>query len=200
MDKQNFSTTASPNDINVTDKLFEAFRNYAAADKANGLTAANINSQADYAKMRIREELATATYSNEAGVRVILENDPQLSKAVAVCRRPRELARLSPTAAPLGEPRVILGLLLDAKLGHAFLTVKPVTAGFSKFRIDRDAHAERCADLDVQADRNIDGRRRRPGTERCYPSRRPNRNRRVRDEVPRHRGQLRGDSWRSPCR
>ncbi|HEY2865726.1 MAG TPA: hypothetical protein VGJ02_01425, partial [Pyrinomonadaceae bacterium] len=101
VDKQNFSTTAAPNDINVTDKMFEAFRNYAAADKADGLTAANIDSQADYAKMRIREELATATYSNEAGVRVILENDPQLTKAVAVvpqAERARETVAYSRTA------------------------------------------------------------------------------------------------------
>jgi len=100
VEKQNFSTTAAPSDINVSDKLFEAFRSYAAADKTNGLTAENINSQADYARMRIREELATATYSNEAGIRVILENDPQLSKAVAVmpqAERARETVAYSRT-------------------------------------------------------------------------------------------------------
>jgi hypothetical protein len=32
--------------------------------------------------MRLREELVTATYSNEAGVQVLLEADPQLAKAV----------------------------------------------------------------------------------------------------------------------
>jgi len=84
VDKQNFSTTAAPSDINVSDKLYEAFRAWAAADKANGLTAENIDSQANYARMRIREELATANYSNEAGVRVILENDPKVAKAEEV--------------------------------------------------------------------------------------------------------------------
>ena len=84
VDKQSFSTTASPDEINVSDKLYEAFRNYAAADKANGLTAENIDSQANYARTRIREELATAMYSNEAGIRAILESDPQVAKAVEV--------------------------------------------------------------------------------------------------------------------
>ncbi|HVE58689.1 MAG TPA: S41 family peptidase [Pyrinomonadaceae bacterium] len=80
--KQTFASTIEPGDLAVNDKLFEAFRNFAAADKANGLTAENINSQIDYAKSRVREELATANYSTEAGSQVLLEVDPQLMKAV----------------------------------------------------------------------------------------------------------------------
>jgi carboxyl-terminal processing protease len=81
-DKQTFVSTIEPNDLTVNDKLYEAFRNFTASDKANGLTAENINSQIDYAKSRIREELATANYSTEAGSQVLLETDPQLMKAV----------------------------------------------------------------------------------------------------------------------
>ena len=32
--------------------------------------------------MRLREELATANYSTEAGVQVLLETDPQVLKAI----------------------------------------------------------------------------------------------------------------------
>ncbi|MBS1796228.1 MAG: S41 family peptidase [Acidobacteria bacterium] len=81
-DKQSFATTIDPNDLQVNDRLFEAFRNFVTGDKANGLSADNINNQADYAKTRIREELATANYSNEAGAQVLLEVDPQLLKAL----------------------------------------------------------------------------------------------------------------------
>jgi carboxyl-terminal processing protease len=81
-DKQSFTSTIEPNDLTVNDKLFEAFRAFTTAEKANGLTAENINSQIDYAKSRIREELATANYSTEAGAQVLLEVDPQLMKAV----------------------------------------------------------------------------------------------------------------------
>jgi carboxyl-terminal processing protease len=90
-DKQTFAQTIEPNDLAVNDKLFEAFRNFAAADKANGLTAENINSQIDYAKSRIREELATANYSTEAGAQVLLEVDPQLQKAVEAMNEARKL-------------------------------------------------------------------------------------------------------------
>jgi carboxyl-terminal processing protease len=81
VEKQSFVSTVSPNDVQISDKLYEAFRSYVAADKANGLSAENIDSQAVYARTRLREELATANYSNEAGIQVLLENDPQVAKA-----------------------------------------------------------------------------------------------------------------------
>ena len=81
-ERQSFAPTIEPNDLLVNDKLFEAFRSFTAAEKEYGLTAENINSQADYAKSRIRGELATANYSNEAGAQVLLEIDPQLLKAL----------------------------------------------------------------------------------------------------------------------
>jgi carboxyl-terminal processing protease len=90
-EKQTFASTIEPGDLQVNDRLFEAFRNFTAAEKANGLTAENINSQADYAKARIREELATANYSTEAGAQVLLEIDPQLQKAVEAVNEARKL-------------------------------------------------------------------------------------------------------------
>jgi len=82
VDKQSQSLTVQQSALQINDKLFEAFRNFAATDKASGLTAENINSEVDFAKTRLREELATANNSNEAGIQVLLENDPQVLKAV----------------------------------------------------------------------------------------------------------------------
>ena len=84
VDRQNFAPTIASNDLQISDKLYEAFKNFATADAKSGLTAENIDSQADYAKTRIRLELATANYSNEAGVQVLLETDPQVAKALEV--------------------------------------------------------------------------------------------------------------------
>jgi len=81
VDKQSqqhaLQTTAFP----IYDKLFEAFRQHTLANKENGLTAENIASEIDYVKARLRQEIATANYSNEAGAQVLLEVDPQLIKA-----------------------------------------------------------------------------------------------------------------------
>ena len=82
VDKQNYKTVIQANDLTVSDKLYEAFKNYVVSNKENGLTAENLAGQVDYSKVRLREELVTATYSNEAGVQVLLESDPQLAKAV----------------------------------------------------------------------------------------------------------------------
>jgi carboxyl-terminal processing protease len=84
VDRQSFTQTIASNDLQVNDKLYQAFKNFASADAKSGLTAENIDSQADYAKTRIRLELATANYSNEAGAQVLLETDPQIAKAIEV--------------------------------------------------------------------------------------------------------------------
>ncbi len=91
-DKQKFESILQPNDFQINDKLFEAFRNFTVKDKENGLSAENINSQLDYAKSRLREELATANYSSEAGLQVILENDPQVLKAAESMPEAKKLA------------------------------------------------------------------------------------------------------------
>jgi carboxyl-terminal processing protease len=91
VDRQNQSLTLPANALPINDKLFEAFRSFTVADKASGLTAENLNGQIDFAKTRIREELATANYSNEAGIQVLLEVDPQIVKALEVMPEARKL-------------------------------------------------------------------------------------------------------------
>ena len=80
--------------FSFSDKLLEAFRSFAAADAKLGLTAENVNSQAEWAKTRLREEIATANYSNEAGVQVLLEADPQILKAIDAMPQATELAMM----------------------------------------------------------------------------------------------------------
>lgn len=82
IEKQTFSQTLQPGEFGVTDRLFDAFRLFAASDLENGLTASNVDAQAEYAKRRLREEIATANYSTEAGIQVLLESDPQVLKAI----------------------------------------------------------------------------------------------------------------------
>jgi carboxyl-terminal processing protease len=101
-EKQSFRQTVAAGDFLVTERLFEAFRAYAVADKANGLTAENINSQAEYARARIRQELATANYSNEAGFQVFLETDPQILKALESMPQAGKLTETARMGSPVG--------------------------------------------------------------------------------------------------
>ncbi len=81
VEKQSQLTTLKADSFPITDRLFEAFRKFTVEEKASGLTAENIASDVEYAKTRLRQEMATANYSNEAGVQVLLESDPQILKA-----------------------------------------------------------------------------------------------------------------------
>jgi carboxyl-terminal processing protease len=81
-EKQNYELTIAPDDILIGDGLFNKFVSFAVADEKNGLSEANIKSQTKYTKARIRELIATAKHSGEAGQQVFLENDPQVLKAI----------------------------------------------------------------------------------------------------------------------
>ncbi|HSK73063.1 MAG TPA: S41 family peptidase [Pyrinomonadaceae bacterium] len=81
-EKQTFNLTVQPNEIQISDKLIEAFRNFAVKTKQNGLTLESFNQEIGYAKSRLRAELATATHSTEAGQQVLLETDPQILRAI----------------------------------------------------------------------------------------------------------------------
>jgi len=91
VERQNQSADIQPTAFVINDRLFEAFKSYAAADKQSGLTAESIMKDPDFAKTRLRLELATANYSNEAGIRVLLEVDPQILKAVELMPEAKKL-------------------------------------------------------------------------------------------------------------
>jgi len=91
VERQNYNKTVELTDLQINDKMLEAFRAFVAKDKEFGLTVENINSQIDYTKSRIRQELATANYSDEAGRQVVLESDPQVIKAIEAIPEARKL-------------------------------------------------------------------------------------------------------------
>ncbi len=97
VDKQNYKQTVAPNEFQISDALVESFRAFAVQDVKSGLSAENINSQLDYAKARLREEIATANNSSEAGQQVLLENDPQVLKAIDAMVEAKKLLELNLT-------------------------------------------------------------------------------------------------------
>jgi carboxyl-terminal processing protease len=92
VEKQSHVMDIQPDKFKIDDRMFEAFKAFAIADKLNGLSSANIDAEAEFTRTRLRLELATANYSNEAGIRVLLEVDPQVLKAVEVMPEARKLA------------------------------------------------------------------------------------------------------------
>lgn len=91
IDRQNSNHNLQSNDLQINDKLLDVFRAFVSRDKDNGLTAENINSQLDFAKTRLRQEMASANFSSEAGQQVLLEIDPQVLKAAEVMPEAKKL-------------------------------------------------------------------------------------------------------------
>jgi carboxyl-terminal processing protease len=91
VEKQNQLRSIQTSSFPINEKLIAAFRQFTAADSKSGLSEANIAADLEYAKTRIRLELATANYSNEAGVQVLLETDPQVTKATESMTAARQM-------------------------------------------------------------------------------------------------------------
>jgi hypothetical protein len=91
VEKQSQARSIQPGSLLVTERLFDAFRQSTFSNKDSGLTAENIAADVEYSRIRLRQELATANYSNEAGVQVLLETDPQIIKATESMAMARNL-------------------------------------------------------------------------------------------------------------
>ena len=92
IEKQDHRMSLAMDSLQVNDRLFEAFRQFTAGLKDSGLTNENILAMADHARLRIREEIATATHSGEAGSQVLLEADPQVLKAIEIMPESKRLS------------------------------------------------------------------------------------------------------------
>jgi carboxyl-terminal processing protease len=80
-----------PTDLPVNDRVVEAFRDFARRDPESGLTAAQIDAELDYVRLRLRDDLITAAYGGDASGRFLLESDPQLLRALELLPEARAL-------------------------------------------------------------------------------------------------------------
>ncbi|HEY9283756.1 MAG TPA: S41 family peptidase, partial [Pyrinomonadaceae bacterium] len=83
-------------DFAVTERVLEAFRAYVRKESATlGLTVAQLEGDLDYARLRLRDEIVTAAYGQEAGQRTLLDSDPQLLRALEAFTDARRLAEMA---------------------------------------------------------------------------------------------------------
>ncbi|MDT7540422.1 MAG: carboxyl-terminal processing protease [Acidobacteriota bacterium] len=95
VDKVLYGQHPRATDYPVTDRVLEAFREFVRKDVGTfGITPAQIDADADYARLRIRDEIVTAAYGVEAGSRTLLDADPQLLKALESLPDARRLAEM----------------------------------------------------------------------------------------------------------
>ena len=100
VDKIQYGKNPRPSDFPISDRVIEAFRNFVRTDQESQLTNAQLDEDLDFVKLRLREEIVTAAFSNSAGARVLLDADPQVLRALEVlpdAKRLAESVRSSPS-------------------------------------------------------------------------------------------------------
>jgi carboxyl-terminal processing protease len=92
VDKVQYGKNAKATDYPITDRVLEAFRNFVRTDTESQLTPAQLDEEIEFIKLRLREEIVTAAYSNDAGARVLLDSDPQVLRALDALPEAKRLA------------------------------------------------------------------------------------------------------------
>ena len=77
----------------VSDALFRAFKDFVASDPSYKVTPAMIDKNRSFVEVQLRFNMVTAAYGRVVGDRVaIMQDDPQVAKAVEVLPKARDLA------------------------------------------------------------------------------------------------------------
>lgn len=102
VDKVQYGRSPKATDFPITDQVLEAFRNFVKMDANAGLTLAQIEAELDFVKLRLREQMITAAYGADDGIRVLLDNDPQVMRAIEALPDAKRLAESVRSAASQG--------------------------------------------------------------------------------------------------
>ncbi len=90
--KVQYGRNPRPGDYPITDRVLEAFREWVRTDTESQLTAAQLEEELEFVKLRLREEIVTAAFSNDAGARILLDADPQVLRALEALPDAKRLA------------------------------------------------------------------------------------------------------------
>lgn len=92
VDKVQYGKSARPADFPITDRVVEAFKNFVKSKVELEVSPAQIDEELEFAKLRLRQEIITAAFSNDAGARVLLDSDTQVLRALDALPDAKRLA------------------------------------------------------------------------------------------------------------
>ncbi|HKS08684.1 MAG TPA: S41 family peptidase [Pyrinomonadaceae bacterium] len=92
VEKVQYGKNPKLTDFAITDRVLEAFRNFVRTHPENQLQPAQIDEELEFARLRLRQEIITASFSNDAGARVLLDSDVQVLRAVDALPDAKRLA------------------------------------------------------------------------------------------------------------
>ena len=92
VEKVQYGKSAKATDFPITDRVVEAFRNFVRTQPDFLVQPAQIDEELEFTKMRLRLEIITASFSNDAGARVLLDGDAQILRALEALPDAKRLA------------------------------------------------------------------------------------------------------------
>ena len=92
VDKVQYGKNAKPTDFPITDRVLEAFRTFVRTQPDFHVLPAQIDEELDFTKLRLRQEMITAAFSNDAGARILLDSDVQVIRALEALPDAKRLA------------------------------------------------------------------------------------------------------------
>jgi hypothetical protein len=92
VDKVQYGKTAKASDYPINDRVLEAFRNFVRTQPDYRVLPTQIDEELEFTKMRLRQEIITASFSNDAGARVLLDSDVQVIRALDALPDAKRLA------------------------------------------------------------------------------------------------------------
>ena len=92
VEKVLYGRTAKSTDFPINDRVLEAFRNFVRTDPSFHVLPAQIDEELEFTKLRLRQEIITASFSNDAGARILLDSDVQVLRALDALPDAKRLA------------------------------------------------------------------------------------------------------------
>ena len=92
IDKVQYGKNPKGTDFPISDRVLEAFRNFVRTQTELQVQPAQIDEELEFAKLRLRQEIVTAAFSNDAGARVLLDSDAQVLRALDALPDAKRLA------------------------------------------------------------------------------------------------------------
>lgn len=101
VEKVEYGRGPKASDYPINDRVLEAFRNYIRKDQGQHLQVAQIDTDLEFVKLRLRQETITAAFGADAGQRILLESDPQALRAIGVLPDAKRLAESVRNGTPI---------------------------------------------------------------------------------------------------
>ena len=108
VEKPSYGHEPRATDYPITDRVVEAFRNFLKRDTAQGLQPAQLDTELDFVKLRLRQEIITAAFTTDAGARVVIESDPQTLRALDALPDAKRLAESVRNGTPISQNTIQL--------------------------------------------------------------------------------------------